>query len=99
MRIKVLDLLGFGVWENSQDINDLHMKKAASENLKFIEGKKFDPLEIDDHDLHINEHIAFILGGEFQKKQEKNPEILENVLKHIRKHKQMKSIQAELENV
>jgi hypothetical protein len=99
MRIKVLDMLGFGVWEDSQDINDLHIKKATSENLKFIEGKsKMEPLEIDDHELHINEHIAFILGGEFQKKQEKKPEILENIMNHIRKHKQMKAIINEVEN-
>ncbi|MDD4110900.1 MAG: hypothetical protein PHS54_05075, partial [Clostridia bacterium] len=33
MRIKILDLLGFGIWENSQDINELHIKKATTENL------------------------------------------------------------------
>ncbi len=97
MRIKALEMLGFGVWENSQDINDLHAKKAASENLKFIEGqRKIEPLEIDNHELHISEHIAFILGGDFQKKQEKKPEILEEILKHIRLHKQMIAIQNEL---
>lgn len=97
MRVKVLDMLGFGVWENSQDINELHIKKATSENLKFIEGQnKLEPLEIDDHQLHINEHVAFILGGEFQKKQERKPEILEGILKHIRTHKQMIAIQNEL---
>lgn len=100
MRIKVLDMLGFGVWENSQDVNDLHTKKAANENLQFIKGnKKIEPLEIDEHDLHINEHVTFILGGEFQKKQEHRPEILEEILIHIRKHKQMKSIQNEIEKM
>lgn len=99
MRIKILDLLGFGIWENSQDINELHIKKATSENLGFLEGKnKIEALDIDDHELHINEHIAFILGGEFQKKQEKNPQILNNIMEHIRNHKQMKMIIEEIEN-
>ena len=29
MRIKALELLGFGIWENAQDINELHTKKAS----------------------------------------------------------------------
>ena len=100
MRIKTLEMLGFGIWENAQDLNDLHTKKAADENLEFMQGNsKIEPLEIDEHDLHINEHISFILGGDFQKKQKRKPEILENILKHIRLHKQMKAVQLEIEKM
>ena len=98
MRVKALELLGFGVWESAQDINELHLKRAASENLKFLENTKdIEPLEVDEHDIHITEHTAFMLGGEFEKKVQKNPALTEIVLKHIRKHKQMKSISAEIE--
>ena len=73
MRVKALELLGFGVWENAQDINELHLKRAASENLKMIEsGETISPLEVDEHDIHITEHTAFLLGGEFEKKAQKN---------------------------
>lgn len=92
MRVKALDLLGFGVWENAQDINDLHLKKASNENLKFMEGKILEPLEVDDHDIHITEHTALLLGSEFSKKAEKNNKLIENVLQHIRLHKKMKTI-------
>ena len=92
MRVKALDLLGFGVWENAQDINDLHLKKASNENLKFMEGKILEPLEVDDHDIHITEHTALLLGSEFCKKAEKNNKLIENVLQHIRLHKKMKTI-------
>ena len=92
MRVKALDLLGFGVWENAQDINDLHLKKASNENLKFMEGKILEPLEVDDHDIHITEHTALLLGSEFGKKAEKNNKLIENVLQHIRLHKKMKMI-------
>jgi hypothetical protein len=99
MRVKALDLLGFGVWENAQDINELHLKRASNENLKFLEGEsRLEPLEIDDHDIHITEHTALMLSGEFEKKQTNNPNITENVLKHIRKHKQMRAIQEQIEN-
>ena len=99
MRVKALDLLGFGVWENAQDINELHLKKASSENLKFLKGEtKIEPLEVDDHDIHISEHTALMLGNEFAKKAERNEKLTEIVLKHIRAHKQMKAMQESIEN-
>ncbi len=91
MRVKALELLGFGVWENAQDINELHLKRAASENLKMLENSQIiEPLEVDEHDIHITEHTAFMLGGEFEKNLAKNPKLTEIVLRHIRKHKQLK---------
>lgn len=91
MRIKALELLGFGVWENSQDINELHQKKASCENAKLIQGESAEVLEIDDHILHINEHIAFMLGGEYAKKQTKEME--EKFLEHIRMHKKFQKLE------
>ena len=96
MRVKALELLGFGIWENSQDINELHTKKASSENYEMFQLNKKEPLEIDDHSLHIQEHTAFMLGGDFQKKE--NKQLLNIFLEHIRMHKKMKNITMELEN-
>ncbi|MEG1499887.1 MAG: hypothetical protein RR400_02335, partial [Clostridia bacterium] len=93
MRVKVLELLGFGVWESSQDMNELHIKKAAGENLNLLQGQKFEPSEIDDHTLHIGEHIAFMLGGSFEKAKKKNLDLEKNFLEHIRKHRIMKSLE------
>lgn len=93
MRAKVLELLGFGLWENAHDDSELHIKKAESENREMIT-KDFEAkvLEIDDHDMHIKTHISFMLGGEYSKVSEKNPKIEEKLLKHIRTHKQMKKM-------
>lgn len=97
MRVKALELLGFGVWENAQDINELHLKRAASENLKMIEsGETISPLEVDEHDIHITEHTAFLLGGEFEKKAQKNPRLTEVILSHIRMHKQLKNLNKQI---
>ena len=41
--------------------------------------------EIDDHELHISEHIAFMLGWEYDKKQTTEMEKL--FLEHIPEHK------------
>ncbi len=89
MRVKALDLLGFGIWEASQDINELHTKKASNENLEMFKGDKVEVLEIDDHNLHILEHTAFMIGSDFLKKSDKKTK--EEFLKHIRLHKKMQA--------
>lgn len=98
MRVKALELLGFGVWENSQDINELQTKRASEENVNLLKNQKLRVLEIDDHDLHIKEHIAFMLGGEFFKKSEKDKTLEEKMLSHIREHKKFNKLTLELEN-
>ncbi|MFA6860322.1 MAG: hypothetical protein WCR30_02940 [Clostridia bacterium] len=98
MRVKALDLLGFGIWENAQDINELNVKKASSENLKFLQNENdVEPLEIDDHKIHITEHTAFMLGSEFEKKSKNNKKLVENVLNHIRMHKRLALTEAQLD--
>lgn len=83
MRVKALELLGFGVWENAQDINEIHTKRASKENAMLLEGKMPEPTELDNHEIHISEHTAFILSGDYSEKQQKS------MIEHIRMHKAM----------
>lgn len=92
MRVKALELLGFGIWEASQDINELHTKKASNENIEMFKGEKVEVLEVDDHGLHILEHTAFMIGSDFLKKSDKK--IKEEFLSHIRLHKKMKEVES-----
>ena len=92
MKSKILDMLGFGIWENAQDINELHIKKADNENLKMIDGVNCNVSEIDEHDLHINEHIAFMLGEDFEKAKLKNSKLEGIFLEHIKMHKKTKGV-------
>ena len=48
----------------------------------------FKILSIDDHRIHIDEHIAYLLGNEIKKKQSKDM-ILEKLINHIEEHKKM----------
>lgn len=96
MRAKTLELLGFGLWENTQDINELHKRRAETENADFILGKDANVKEIDDHDIHITEHTAFMLGGEYAKKY--TTQIEQKMLEHIREHKKYKSMGRENNN-
>lgn len=91
MRSKLLEQLGFGIWEPVQDIKELQSKNAGKENLNLLmAGIMPEPKDIDDNDIHIQEHISFILGNEFEKSKLKNPEVEQIMLEHIRKHKNLK---------
>ncbi len=86
MRKKCLDLLGFGMWEDAVDLNSLQINRAKEENIKLISSSEVEILPIDDHQIHIDEHIAYILGGEIKQKLNQK-EITTRILKHIEKHK------------
>lgn len=88
MRKKCLDLLGFGVWENTVDIHALQINRAKEENIKMISSSDVEVMSIDNHEIHIDEHIAYILGNEIKKKLNEK-EIVNKILKHIEKHKKM----------
>lgn len=97
MKVKVLELLGYGLWENAQDQSELHLRKAGKENLEMLKGKSQDVCEIDDHALHINEHICFMLGSEFEEKFKHDKTLEDMLIKHIRAHKKMKKQEKEEE--
>lgn len=98
MRFKLLEQLGFGIWENSQDMKTLQIKNAGQENFKLIsEFKMPNPKEIDDHALHINEHTCFMLGDEYARVAKRNENLDKLILEHIRKHKQFQSLTSEIE--
>ena len=86
MRKKCLDLLGFGMWENTVDLCELQINHAREENLQLLKGEPISILPIDDHKLHIDQHIAFLLSGELKDKENKK-EIESKLLEHIEQHK------------
>lgn len=88
MKCKIFEMLGMGNWESAQDLNELHIKKAGSENLKMLDGVNCKVSEIDEDNLHINEHIAFMLGSDYEKMSMKNLNLERVFLEHIRAHRQ-----------
>ncbi|MDE7209119.1 MAG: hypothetical protein K2O31_04480 [Clostridia bacterium] len=83
-KLKILEILGFGNWESSRDIDESHRKKAMKENLDF--GKEdVKVAEYDDHGLHIDEHLKRLL-------EEKDERLIALIDEHIRQHRMMKTI-------
>ncbi|MDE6473539.1 MAG: hypothetical protein K2L70_00360 [Clostridia bacterium] len=83
-KLKILEILGFGNWESSRDIDESHRKKAMKENLDF--GKEeVKVAEYDDHSLHIDEHLKRLL-------EEKDEALVSIIDEHIRQHRMMKTL-------
>ena len=87
MRSKCLDLLGFGMWEHSADINSLQVNHAQEENIEMINSTA-EVMSIDDHQVHIEEHIAYLLGSEIKNLNNKE-DVKQRILQHIEEHKKL----------
>ena len=84
-KAKILEIMGYGSFDNVRDLTSLHISKAQSENLSL--GDAYVHVEeIDDHEVHIAEHIRFILSGELELMKDK-AKTKKNVLEHIAEHK------------
>ncbi|MFI3229043.1 MAG: hypothetical protein R3Y23_02620 [Bacillota bacterium] len=94
-KAKVLEMLGFGNWESARCLEELHIKKAMVENQDILQSIKIEVEEVDDHDIHIEEHGRYIVsnGKEMSKKTKSA------LTQHIRDHKIMKRITIEADAI
>ena len=82
-RAKIVEMLGFGNWEASRSREEMHIRKAAIENLDMSEGKKCEVEAVDDHELHVEEHTACLVSG----RDVVSDKAKKLVNEHIRRHK------------
>ena len=81
-KLKILTMLGFKNWDSFSDINEIHKEKADKENLDIVHLEE--PLEVDNHELHISEHTKFLITSSSEEITKENKDKL---LNHIRQHK------------
>ena len=77
-KAKVIEMLGFGNWENSTDLMSLQIKRARCEN---VSSEDIIVLEVDNHEVHIKEHTKHILEKNLTQGEE-----FEKLISHIRMH-------------
>lgn len=92
-RARILESLGFGIWESEQDISNLHIKRAVKENIKL---QDVNPREIDDHDIHVVEHTKYLLSSESEKATKEH---IKKIEAHILAHKSMKQALSDLTTI
>jgi hypothetical protein len=67
--------------------SELQEKYASRENAMAREGITPEINIFDDHEIHIDEHLRFVLQGEFVEYRKNSPEKAQAFLDHIERHK------------
>ncbi len=88
-KAKILSMMGFGNWDNAQDITQLHIDRAQNENVDIANAKI---LPVDDHALHIEEHTRFVISNFGMTDQS----AIDKVLNHIAEHKKLLAPQSNI---
>ena len=70
--------------DNARDIQSLHIGRAEQENLDMLGKGEARVSALDDHEIHIAEHTAFVLSQEMESKDDS---LKERVTQHICEHK------------
>ena len=86
-KAKLLEILGFGNWEQSRDADEAHLAKAERENFE-LKSRDVVPDPVDDHALHITEHTKLCVSAPC----EKNEKFRARVTAHINKHKELAAL-------
>ncbi len=94
MKRKILDAFGYGTWEQTQYLTDLHLRRAEKENAAIPDGS-VKVSELDDHALHIDSHTRFALSSEFEELKAKDPDIERRMIEHIRDHRRFAEAQTQ----
>ncbi len=84
-KIKILEILGYGSLDNTQDISNLHKSKAEKENIELEKQEKGVDV-YDEHLIHIEEHTRFLLTIDNTSKEFKGKQ---NIINHLNEHKKM----------
>lgn len=90
-RTKLFEILGFGNWENSRDLDEAHLKKAERENLA-LETQEVIPDAVDNHALHVAEHTKLAVSSRCVSETKFH----ERVIKHINMHKELIALEGQV---
>ncbi len=88
-KAKLFEILGFGNWEHGNDYKENHLKKARRENFELEKGDVV-PDVYDAHEIHIAEHVKLFVSS----KCDKDQKLKERVADHIKKHKELMTLDA-----
>ncbi len=89
---KILDILGYGSLDNTQDLANLHRSKAEKENIDML----LVDVTVDDydnHEVHLEEHLRKILEEDVN--SNKDMKFIKRLKEHYKEHKN-KNLKAEI---
>ena len=84
---RALEYMKIGNYGEIMNINTLQIQAAQRENAFFERGIAPQISDIDEHEIHYEEHLRYVLQMDFQILKMKKPEYAELLLNHTRQHK------------
>ena len=86
---KALEYMKCGNYSDIMSIDQLQIQAAQRENVFFENGVIPEVSEFDEHEIHIEEHLRYILQMDFQLLKNRKPEYAEALENHLRQHKEV----------
>ena len=86
---KALEYMKCGNYSDIMSIDQLQIQAAQRENVFFENGVIPEISDFDDHEVHIEEHLRYVLQMDFQLLRKKKPEFASALEAHLSMHKQI----------
>ena len=84
-----LEMMKIGNYTGIMNLNQLQMQAAQNENAFFENGVIPEVSELDDHGIHMDEHLRYMLQMRFRILKTRKPEYAERLIDHYRQHKEL----------
>lgn len=90
---KAKEYMKCGNYTDIMTIDELQIQAAQRENVFFENGVVPKISDFDEHEIHIEEHLRYVLQMDFQLLKNKKPEYAEALENHLRQHKEFIAMQ------
>ena len=87
VKIKAKEFMKVGNFTDLMGIDELQIQSAQRENVFFENGVVPEVSEFDEHEIHIEEHLRYILQMDFLLLKKKKPEYAKALENHLKQHK------------
>lgn len=84
---KALEYMKCGNYSEIMSIDQLQIQAAQRENVFFENGVVPEVSDFDEHEIHIEEHLRYVLQMDFQLLKKKKPDYASALENHLRQHK------------
>lgn len=85
-KYEIIEHMKCGNYSELMSVNTLQMQKAQRENAMFGEGVIPKVSEFDNHNVHLEEHMRYMLQMDFETLKRRNPEYAKAFEDHVRTH-------------
>ncbi len=92
---KALEYMKCGNYSDIMSIDQLQIQAAQRENVFFENGVIPEVSDFDEHEIHIEEHLRYILQMDFQLLKNRKPDYAAALENHLRQHKETIAIEAQ----